>query len=123
MEARIWPINSRKVSSESSVGVSMYIRPVWNVTPRGPIMLKSCSTTVLVDGTNHPEFGSVSDNVGHQPLLSVAWASLMRPSSLSAVIGTWSTTTPRGASASSMAEAMAAGAPIRPPSPVPFIPL
>ena len=56
MEARISPSMASKAASESSTGCSMYMRPAWHVTPGGAIRLKSCSTTVLVEGTMTPSF-------------------------------------------------------------------
>src|SRR5262247_2254868 len=54
MEARISPRMASKAASESRAGCSMYMRPVWKVTPGGAIRLKSCSTTVFVEGTMTP---------------------------------------------------------------------
>src|SRR5215831_8323152 len=56
MEARISPRIASKAASESSAGCSMYMRPAWHVTPGGAMRLKSCSTTVLVEGTITPSF-------------------------------------------------------------------
>src|SRR5215470_12128043 len=54
MEARISPRMASKAASESRAGCSMYMRPVWKVTPGGAMRLKSCSTTVFVEGTMTP---------------------------------------------------------------------
>src|SRR5258708_23754169 len=63
MEARISPRMAWKAASEASTGCSMYMRRVWQVTPGGAIRLKSCSTTVLVEGTMPP-------NLARQPTTS-----------------------------------------------------
>src|SRR5499427_6302681 len=54
MEARISPRIASKAVSESRAGCSMYMRPAWKVTPGGAMRLKSCSTTVFVEGTMTP---------------------------------------------------------------------
>jgi hypothetical protein len=54
IDRRICPRRASKLSSESSAGFSMYIRPVWKVTPCGRSAFTSCSTTVLVEGTITP---------------------------------------------------------------------
>ena len=53
---------------------------------------------------------------------AVAWASRINVRSRRGVIGSASTLTPSGCSASSIAEQIAGGAPMRPPSPPPLIP-
>ena len=53
----VWRIRSRKYRNASSLlrsGASTRKRPLWNVTPGGRTRAKSCSTTVLVDGTITP---------------------------------------------------------------------
>jgi hypothetical protein len=39
MDPRIWTIKASKEASESITGSSMYMRPVWKVTPWGAIRL------------------------------------------------------------------------------------
>ena len=39
MDPRIWTSSASKLASESMTGFSMYMRPVWKVTPWGAIRL------------------------------------------------------------------------------------
>src|ERR1700730_3011285 len=68
MEARISPSMASKAASESSAGCSMYMRPAWKVTPGGAMRLKSCSTTVLVEGTMTPSFARQPTTSGTEAL-------------------------------------------------------
>src|SRR5258705_9676583 len=68
IEARISPRIASKAASESRAGLPMYIRPAWNVTPGGPMRLKSCSTTVLVEGTMTPNFARQPTTSGMRAL-------------------------------------------------------